>query len=59
MTRIKKVMGLADVFGFGEFSGMQVKEAIERNPRQMLKMKNLGYFKLEEEAFNHLKEELL
>jgi hypothetical protein len=59
MTRIINTMGLSDKFTFGKFLGMPVREAIERDAKHMLRMKNTGHFKLDEEALTYLKDELL
>jgi hypothetical protein len=59
MSRIKKVMALSDIFTFGKFMGMPVREAIERNAKEVLRMNNTGYFSLEDEAMLYLKDELL
>ncbi len=59
MSRIKETLTLEDTFTFGKFFGMGIKEAIDRHPRQMLKMNNLGHFALNIEALTYLKDSLL
>ena len=53
-----KKHGLDDVMQFGEFLGLTVRQALERNPRLLFRMQNGTGFDLDDEALDLLKKEL-
>lgn len=59
MSRIVKNMTLDQTFGFGKFMGRTLEYAIEKNAKEVLRMRNLGYFIMDEESVEYLKEQLL
>ena len=50
---------LNDTIRFGEFMGMTVKEAADRNPRLLFRMQNGTEFHLDEEALDYVKSQLI
>lgn len=55
---MEKEYSLDEVIKFGEFLGMTVREAVDKNPRLLFRMQNGTKFNLDDEAFEYLEKQM-